>query len=169
MMRTKDKYEALRDRFQEMVSETRVSTDGWRRATRMVRLIEILHGLGFGPDMDDQYNRICVDYRGHRYMWLVRHDVITVFIDVGTYQNPMCSTVWSALGTVINETLSVEIMVNIFCADGVIKIFSEQYLGKRELDGDVVMYMLNNISDVTCGFRTDVRDKEELKGYVVCR
>lgn len=48
MMRTKEKYEELRGRFQKMASEERVSTKNWRKAARMLKLVDLLHGLGFG-------------------------------------------------------------------------------------------------------------------------
>lgn len=169
MMRTKEKYEELRGRFQERASEERISTKAWRRATRMVKLVDILHGLGFGPDLDDQYYRVCVDYRGYRYLWGMNDDIITVFAEVGTYETPMEQEVWAALGAVINATLSSEMLVSIFYEEGVINIYSEQYLGKRELDEDEVMYMLKNISDATWNFLADIKEQEELKGYVVCR
>ena len=96
-------------------------------------------------------------------------DIITVFAEVGTYETPMEQEVWAALGAVINETLSSEMLVSIFYEEGAINIYSEQYLGKRELDEDEVMYMLKNISDATWNFLAEIKDQEELKGYVVCR
>lgn len=169
MMRTKEKYEELRGRFQKMASDERVSTKNSRKAIRMLKLVDVLHGLGFGPDLDDQFHRICVDYRGHRYLWGMNDDVIVVFAEVGTYEKPMEPEVWAALGTVINVTLCSEMMVNIFYEEGIINIYSEQYLGKRELDEDEVMHMLKNISDATWNFLADIKDQKELKGYVVCR
>ena len=170
-MGTKNDYIDLQEILKYEVRSHPFLSQEWKMSERRYKLAEILNDLGFFPEYDEEYDAMAIEYRNHRYVCdVIKVDVLSIFSVIAQFdEDEVDEEETLAIMDAVQDVNVCEVMAKSYVCGGEIFVSSEQFLGKRDIEEDEVVFLIKRMDEVARKFCRSVKANDFINEYVVCR
>lgn len=164
-MGTKESYRELLERIH---MDAEYYSSKISMTERRIELVKVLKELGLFCFYHDYYQEPAVTYRGHTYVFdMVEPFQLGFYADIATFDKDD-DDLKSELHTVFNDINWTQFLAYLYEVDGNVVISSSQYVGKRKICQEEVVFMLKTMDSALRKFHTKVRSNEYINDNVTC-
>lgn len=165
IMGTKESYDEL---LQMYYRKAEYYSSEISMAERRVELINVLKDLGLFCFYHDCYDVPAVTYRGHTFVFdMVEPFQLGFYADIASFDKDD-DDIKSELHAAFNDINWTQFLAYVYEVDGIVVISSSQYVGKRKINHDEVVFMLQSMDEALREFHKQVERDGYLNKNVTC-